>query len=182
MNFSSFLFCYDILKVLGRGFIRDIHHISGFISTKAHVPPLATGKCLSIIHCLYDTRCEWIASISNHPIDISQTPTVPPPILPTPYGRHSNFSWKDQFVVHYCHVCRRLLWGFIGSKIQKKMFNKVTKADRAATFSVRIKMFNIIQMSVCLSVKWQLKQLTLNRVSAKGGIHIQKLNFNKTAD
>lgn len=62
MNFSSFLFCYDILKVLGRGFIRDIHHISGFISTKAHVPPLATGKCSSIIHCLYDTRCEWIAS------------------------------------------------------------------------------------------------------------------------
>lgn len=38
MNFSSFLFCYDILKVLGRGYIRDIYHISGFISTKGTRP------------------------------------------------------------------------------------------------------------------------------------------------
>lgn len=151
--FPPFCFVMIFLKCwwcwMGRGFIRDIYHISGFISTKAHVPPLATGKCFSII--LFIWHALWVDCFykKNHPKDISQTPTVPPPILPTPYGRHSNFSWKDQFVVHYCHVCRRLLWGSIGSKIQKKMFNKVTKAGRAATFSVRIKMFNIIQMSVC---------------------------------
>lgn len=44
MIFSKCWWCW-----MGRGSIRDIYHISGFISTKAHVPPLATGKCLSII-------------------------------------------------------------------------------------------------------------------------------------
>lgn len=150
MNFSSFLFCYDILKVLGRGFIRDIHHISGFISTKAHVPPLATGKCLSIIHCLYDTRCEWIASTkkpSNRHLTNSNCATT----------NIAHTIWKTfQFLLKRSICCPLLPCvseAFYGvssvPKYKKKMFNKVTKADRAATFSVRIKMFNIIQMSVC---------------------------------